>query len=118
MPQLIRLTGIEAQGRHGARAGERDVAQAFVVDLEVVVEATDDDLDSTADYREVIRAARGVIEAESHALIETLATRIAAAVADVAGVLSCRATVHKPGAAGRLGATDISAETTAGRLGR
>ena len=37
MPQLIRLTGIQAEGRHGAADKERETLQTFVVDVEVVV---------------------------------------------------------------------------------
>jgi dihydroneopterin aldolase len=118
MPQLIRVTGIQAEGRHGASRGERDAAQRFVVDLEVVVEAAGDDLSTTADYRELAVATRRVVEEESHAIIETIAERVAAAAAEVAGVLTCRAVVHKPAAAERVGVSDISAEATAGRLGR
>ncbi|HEX9891339.1 MAG TPA: dihydroneopterin aldolase [Actinomycetota bacterium] len=118
MPQLIRVTGIEATGRHGASRGERDAAQSFLVDLEVVVQAEGDDLASTADYRELVAAARRVIEEESHAIIETIAERVAAAAAAVPGVLTVRAVVHKPAAAGRLEVDDVSAEATAGSVGR
>lgn len=113
MPQLIRLTGIEADGRHGAVDEEREQPQAFVTDLEVVVEAETDELSSTADYRDVIAAAREVITGESHTLIETLARAVAQRVAVVPGVLSCRAVVHKPRAADRLAVADVSAEATA-----
>jgi dihydroneopterin aldolase len=113
MPQVIRLRGIRAEGRHGASSGERDATQPFEVDLDVEVDAATDDLEGTADYREVVAAARATIEGEPVTLIETLAARIAAAVAAVPGVRSCRAVVHKPLAAERLGVEDVSAETTA-----
>jgi dihydroneopterin aldolase len=32
------LSGIHADGRHGARAGEKDAPQPFVVDLDLEVE--------------------------------------------------------------------------------
>ena len=115
MPQLIRLTGIEAAGRHGASAGERDEPQRFVFDVEVVVEATDDDLASTADYREIVTTVREIVEGGSWSLIETIASRVADAVGAVNGVLSCRVVVHKPEAASRLELTDVSAEVTARR---
>lgn len=118
MPQLVRVTGIRAAGRHGASRGERDEPQTFTVDLEVVVQATGDDLDTTADYRELAGTVRGVIEEESHAIIETIAERVAAATAAVPGVLTVRAVVHKPAAATRLEVSDVSAEATAGSLGR
>lgn len=113
MPQLIRLTGIRAEGRHGAVDDERERPQTFVVDLEVVVEAETDELSSTADYRDVVGEAQAVIGRDSHVLVETLATAVARRVAAVPGVLSCRAVVHKPGAAERMGIADVSAEATA-----
>ncbi len=115
MSQTVRIDGIRAEGRHGARVGEREAAQPFVVDLEIEVEAVDDDLDTTADYREVIAEVRGLIERESYRIIETLAERVAEAVAAMSGAVLCRARVHKPAAAERLGVADISAEATAGR---
>ena len=113
MPQVIRLRGIRAEGRHGASPGERDDPQPFEVDLEVEVDAAADDLDATADYRKIVAAARAVVEGEPVTLIETLAGRIATAVTAVSGVRSCRTVVHKPGAAERLGVDDVSAEATA-----
>jgi dihydroneopterin aldolase len=113
--QTLRIEGIHAEGRHGAREGERDASQPFVVDLEIEVDAGDDDLETTADYRDVIAEVRGVIERESYRIIETIAGRVAEAVAATPGVVACRARVHKPAAAKRLGITDVSAEASAGR---
>jgi dihydroneopterin aldolase len=111
--QTLRLEGIRAQGRHGASAGERDAPQPFTVDLEVDVETAGDELARTADYREIVAAVRAVIEEESHTLIETLARRVAHAVADLPRVRTCRAVVHKPAAAERLGIEDVTAEGAA-----
>jgi dihydroneopterin aldolase len=112
--QTLCLAGIRTEGRHGAREGEQDRTQPFLVDLELEVEARDDDLATTADYREVIELVRTLIAEESHAIIETLAERVADAVAALPGVVSCHAVVHKPRAAERLDAADISAEAAAG----
>ena len=114
MPQVIRIEGIDAEGRHGAREGERDHPQPFVVDLEIEVDARDDDLGTTADYRPVTEAVRDLVGDESFAIIETLAERVAARVASMPGVRRCRATVHKPGAADRLDVADVSATAEAG----
>ncbi|MDQ4006188.1 MAG: dihydroneopterin aldolase [Actinomycetota bacterium] len=113
MGQVVRITGINAEGRHGARAGERDDSQPFVVDLVVEVDAGDDDLGTTADYRTIVEAVRELIATESWALIETIAGSVATKVAGLPGVRRCRATVHKPGAADRLSVGDISAEAEA-----
>jgi dihydroneopterin aldolase len=84
------------------------------VDLELAVDPSGDSIDQTGDYRAVTATARGIVEDESHVLIETLAERIATAVALIEGVISCRAVVHKPEAAARLGVEDVSAEAIAG----
>lgn len=111
--EVIRITGIAAEGRHGATPGERDRPQRFVVDVTIEVEPTGDDLDTTADYRAVVDAVRRIIEVESYALIETMARRVASVVSELPGVHSCRAVVRKPAAADRLGAEDVSAEAVA-----
>ena len=110
----LRITGIEASGRHGASDGERDEAQPFGVDLELGVEPAGDDLATTADYREVARRVRGVVETTSYSIIEALSSRIADEVAALDGVLWCRAVVHKPRAAERHGMADVSAEAASG----
>jgi dihydroneopterin aldolase len=115
MPQTLRLRGIDAQGRHGASAGERDAPQPFTVDVDIEVEAGDDHLEHTADYREIVAAVRAVITEQSHTLIETIARRVADAVAELPHVRSCRAVVHKPAAADRLSIGDVSAEALASR---
>jgi dihydroneopterin aldolase len=111
--QVVRITGIPTEGRHGARAGEREDSQPFLVDLEVEVDATGDDLATTADYRSIVEAVQYLIATESWALIETIAGAVASTVAGLPGVARCRATVHKPRAAERLSITDVSAEAEA-----
>lgn len=93
------LSGIRAAGRHGANPGERDRPQEFVVDLDVEVEVSGDAIGATADYRELIRTARGVVEDERFDLLENLAHAVAAAVAARPAVLRVHAVVHKPAAA-------------------
>lgn len=114
MPERIRLRGIAVEGRHGAREDERRTPQPFEVDLELVVDPREDELEATADYERVVSVVRGVVATESFLLIETLARRVAGAVADLPGVRSCRAVVHKPEAARRLRVGDVTAEATAG----
>jgi dihydroneopterin aldolase len=111
---MLRLTGIEASGRHGASDGERDEPQPFVVDLTMGVEPTGDAVAATADYREVARRVRDVIETTSYSIIESLASRVADEVAALGGVGWCRVVVHKPVAAERHGMSDVSAEAVSG----
>jgi dihydroneopterin aldolase len=111
----IRIAGIQAQGRHGANPGERDIAQPFVVDLDVTVEVDGDSLDETADYGALVEATRTVVETESFELIETLAKAIATVVSNHARVIRAAALVHKPAAAQALGVDDIAVEAVVGR---
>jgi dihydroneopterin aldolase len=109
------LTGIDAMGRHGANAGEKDDPQAFVVDLDVEVAPDRDALASTADYRSLIADARDVVETTSFELLESLAHAVADRVARRPGVVSATAIVHKPGAAISNRAQGVAAAATAGR---
>ena len=106
----IMLTGIRAEGRHGASPGERDAAQPFVLDLDLFVDVDGDALEATADYRDLVRAARSVVEQGSFALLESLAEAVADSVAAHDRVTSVVVTVRKPGAAGRLGVADVAAQ--------
>jgi FolB domain-containing protein len=115
MSQTVRLRGIRVEGRHGASRGEQDAPQAFVVDLDLDVEALGDDLGNTADYRVVVYAVQELLKKKSFALLETIAERVAEAVAAIPGVRWCSATVHKPRAAERLRVEDVSATAEAGR---
>ena len=108
------LSGIRASGRHGARPGEKDEAQPFVIDLDLVVEVGADRIDDTADYRAVIERVRAIVEGESFDLIEAMAGRIAAEVLGVDHVVRATAVVHKPGAASRLEIDGVAAAATVG----
>lgn len=114
MSQTIKLRGIRVEGRHGASRREQDAPQLFVVDLDIDVEALGDDLGTTADYRVVVYAVQELLKTKSFALLETIAERVAEAVAAIPGVRWCGATVHKPRAADRLQLGDVSATAEAG----
>jgi dihydroneopterin aldolase len=106
------LTGIRAEGRHGARAGEKERPQPFVVDLDVGVDAARDSIGATADYREVSDAVREIVEQGSFDLIEAMAEAIARRVASFPHVGEVTVVVHKPNAAGRLGIDGVAAGAT------
>ena len=93
------LTGIAASGRHGANPGEKDHPQDFVVDLDVEVDVSSDDIAATADYRKLIQTARDVVAGGSLDLLESLAAAVAQAVAGLPRVIRATAIVHKPAAA-------------------
>lgn len=108
------LTGIHAQGRLGANPGEKDQPQEVVVDLdvEVSVDVDADRLSATADYRELIALARSVVAASTPDLLETLAHRVASAVAERPGIVRATAIVHKPAAARSNDVAGVAAAAT------
>ena len=107
------LSGIAAGGRHGARPGEKDEPQPFVVDLDLEVEVARDAIEATADYRGITEAVRAVIEEGSFDLIESMAQAIADRVLAMPHVTRVTALVHKPNAAVRLGIDGVTAAATA-----
>lgn len=111
----LRLEGIRASGRHGARPGEKDEPQEFVVDLELEVEVADDVIGATADYRHLTERVRDLVEGGSFDLIESMADRIARELAGFEHVVRATAVVHKPEAASRLGIDRVTATVEAGR---
>jgi len=112
------LRGIRASGHHGARPGEQDRPQEFVVDLELWVDVADDTIGATADYRRLVERTREIVERETFDLIESMADRIAREVAGFEHVLGVTAIVHKPDAAARLGVDDVTARATSGDVPR
>ena len=112
MKARLFLSGIHAEGRHGARPGEQDSPQPFVVDLDLEVEVASDSIDATADYRGVSEQVRGLVEERSFDLIESMAGAIADACLAFDGVTRATAVVHKPNAASRLGIDGLAAAVT------
>jgi dihydroneopterin aldolase len=107
------LSGIRASGRHGARPGEKDEPQDLVIDLDVEVNVGDDDIEGTADYREITETVRSIVEERSFDLIESMAAAIADEILSFDRVVRVTAVVHKPNAAGRLGIDGVAAAATA-----
>ena len=103
------LTGIHAEGRHGARPGEQDEAQAFVVDLDLEIDVGDDMIEQTADYRDLSEHTRAIVQEGSFDLIEAMAEAIASECLTFERVLRATVIVHKPGAAARLGIDGVAA---------
>jgi dihydroneopterin aldolase len=110
MPDLIVVSGIEADGKHGL-PGERDHPQPFVADVEILCDlaeaAAADSLDATIDYGVVADEVRDVITSESYELIEALAEAIAARVISL-GANSVRVKVSKPKSAEKLSVGEIA----------
>ena len=115
MTSRLFLTGITAQGHHGANPGEKDHAQDFVVDLDVEVDVTADRLEGTSDYRTLIRTARETVSTTSFDLLENIADAVARAIAERPGVVTATAVVHKPAAAMSNDVMGVAAAATAAR---
>lgn len=112
MKARLFLSGIHAEGRHGARPGEQDASQPFVIDLDLEVEVGDDTIDETADYRGVSDQVRAVVQERSFDLIESMGAAIADACLAFGAVTRATVVVHKPNAATRLGIDGVAAAVT------
>jgi dihydroneopterin aldolase len=112
MSSRVFLSGIEVEGRHGARSGEKDTAQPFVVDLDLEINVGDDRIDATADYRGVTDVVRSVVREGSFDLIESMAEAIARECLTFERVLRATVIVHKPNAASHLGIQGVAAAVT------
>jgi 7,8-dihydroneopterin aldolase/epimerase/oxygenase len=95
---IVEVHALEAQGRHGADAEEREEPQRFLFDVELeIAEPREDALDATADYRVVRDVTRRICERENYVLIETLAGAVADAVLAALPVERVRVRARKPG---------------------
>ncbi len=97
---IVEVHGLELFGRHGVKDDERRDGQTFIFDVTVeIAEPKEDAIDETMDYRLVRDIVRGINEAESYQLLETLAAAIADALNAELRVERVRVTVRKPGVA-------------------
>ena len=97
---IVEVHGLELFGRHGVNDDERRDGQTFVFDLTLAIaEPKEDAIDATIDYRHVRDIVRGINDAESYQLLETLAAAIADALNAELRVKRVRVTVRKPGIA-------------------
>jgi len=96
----ITLTGVRAFGHHGVYPAERRDGQQFSVDVTLSLPlgraAETDDVADTVHYGEVAERIVEIVEGEPVDLLETLASRIAAAVLERDIVRAVSVTVHKP----------------------
>jgi dihydroneopterin aldolase len=110
----LMLSGIVAEGRHGANPGEQLESQEFLIDLDITLDVDADTLDATLDYRVAADAARDAVAGASQVLLESLAEAVAREVYQFEPVVQVVAVVHKPAAAEALGLDDIAAEAIVG----
>lgn len=97
---IVEVHGLELFGRHGVNDDERRDGQAFLFDVTLeITEPEEDAIEATIDYRLVRDIVRGVNDAESYRLLETLAAAVADALNAKLRVKRVRVTVRKPGIA-------------------
>jgi len=96
----IVLRGLRGHGFHGVYDAERATGQAFVVDVDLVLDlrpaAASDDVADTVHYGELAERVVAVVEGEPVALLETLAQRVADLCLADPRVAETTVTVHKP----------------------
>jgi dihydroneopterin aldolase len=89
MSDRVLLSNMRFDGRHGVLDFERENAQPFEVDVELVLDlrpaGLSDAVERTADYRAAFEIVRSVIEGPSRRLIETLAEEIATRLLTIYG---------------------------------
>ena len=104
MSDSIVLRGMRVWGRHGANPGEREVVQAFDVELALGVDlraaARSDALEDTIDYSSVHATLIGIVQSQSYALLERLAQAILDAIFSDIRIRSADITIAKPGILG------------------
>lgn len=101
MTDRIELTGLRVRGNHGVFEHEKRDGQDFLVDLvlwtDFTAAAASDDLADTVDYGELALYARDVVAGPSCDLIETVASRIADGILEMApSARAVEVTLHKP----------------------
>jgi len=122
MTDRVVLANMRFNGRHGVLEEEQATAQPFEVDAELILDlrpaGLSDDISRTADYRDVFRICREVVEGPSFRLIEAVAETIAARILaefEAAGVSEVVIRVRKPKVAlpGRLDAAMVEIRRSA-----
>ncbi|OAH60090.1 dihydroneopterin aldolase [Dietzia cinnamea] len=101
MADRIELRGLRVRGTHGVFDHEKRDGQDFLVDLvlwtDFTAAAASDDLADTVDYGALALFARDAVAGPSCDLIETVASRIADGIMEMApDAHAVEVTLHKP----------------------
>ena len=100
MTDRIELRGLRVRGYHGVLPEERRDGQLFGIDVVLETDvrdaASEDDLAATVDYATVAKQVEAIVAGAPVDLIETLASRLAAACLNHPRVAAVEVTVHKP----------------------
>jgi len=95
---IVELRGLRVAGRHGVLEHERTRGQTFVFDVDVDVgdRGASDRIEDAVDYRDIAAAVRAVSDRTQFALLEALATAVAAELLARFDVTHVRVRVRKP----------------------
>ena len=116
MSDRVLLQGIQFYGYHGVYEEERRLGQRFLVDVELRLDlsraASEDDVSAGVDYSQVHAVVLAIGTRQKYKLLETLATRIAAAILEQFPIqeVTVRATKPAPALPGVL--AGVSVEVT------
>lgn len=101
MADRIELKGLKVRGNHGVFEDEKRDGQDFLVDVvlwtDFTTAAASDDLADTVDYGALALFARDVVAGPACDLVETVASRIADGIMEMApSAHAVEVTLHKP----------------------
>lgn len=101
MADRIELTGLKVRGNHGVFEHEKRDGQDFLVDVVLWTDfsraAASDDLADTVDYGALALLARDIVSGPACDLIETVVSRIADGIMEMAPTATAvEVTLHKP----------------------
>jgi len=98
---IVELHGLEVFGCHGVLDDEERDGQTFLFDVRLeVAEPAADRIEDAVDYREVAARVKEVSDSRRFALLESLASAVADALAESFPVAHVRVRVRKPHPAG------------------
>ena len=119
MSDQLEIRGLRVHAHHGIHERERKEGQPFVIDAVLSYDAStaarSDQLADAVDYDALSRRLAEIATGEPVALIETLATRLAAACLEDDRVQSVSVTVHKPQAPLTVSFDDVAVTVVRGR---
>ena len=98
----INISKIKCFGKHGIYDHEKQNDQELLVDIHINISTfSEDDINKTLNYEEIVNLVKKIVNTESYDLIETLAKHISEQIAfkyakSEATLQEIKVTVHKP----------------------
>ena len=98
----INISKIKCSGKHGIYDHEKQNAQEFLVDIHInISDFSEDEIDKTLNYEEIVNLVIRIVSTKSYDLIETLAKHISEQLVfkyakTEAMLQEIKVTVHKP----------------------